>query len=98
MIRTLAQSELEDFPALEWSDIAPRISPETRAALDQVLESQDGGRLSREQCLLLANAEGDDLLGLLLAADTLRQMGYEKVSSLAGGFRGWAEAGGDVDG
>jgi rhodanese-related sulfurtransferase len=33
-----------------------------------------------------------------LAADTLRQMGYENVSSLAGGFRGWAEAGGDVDG
>jgi rhodanese-related sulfurtransferase len=33
-----------------------------------------------------------------LAADTLRQMGYEKVSSLAGGFRGWAEAGGDIDG
>ena len=32
------------------------------------------------------------------AADTLQQMGYEKVSSLAGGFRGWAEAGGDVDG
>jgi rhodanese-related sulfurtransferase len=31
------------------------------------------------------------------AADTLHQMGYEKVSSLAGGFRGWAEAGGDVD-
>jgi rhodanese-related sulfurtransferase len=33
-----------------------------------------------------------------LAADTLRQMGYENVSSLAGGFRGWAEAGGDIDG
>lgn len=33
-----------------------------------------------------------------LAADTLRQMGYENASSLAGGFRGWAEAGGDVDG
>ena len=33
-----------------------------------------------------------------LAADTLRQMGYEKVSSLAGGFRGWAENGGDIDG
>jgi 7,8-didemethyl-8-hydroxy-5-deazariboflavin synthase CofH subunit len=71
--RTLAQSELEDFPALEWSDIASRISPETRAALDQVLESQDGGCLSREQCLLLANTEGDDLLGLLLAGDTLRR-------------------------
>src|SRR5207244_11528557 len=57
----------------EWSDIAPRISHETRAALDQVLESQDGRRLSREQCLQLANAEGDDLLGLLVAADTLRR-------------------------
>jgi rhodanese-related sulfurtransferase len=31
------------------------------------------------------------------AADTMQQMGYQKVSSLAGGFRGWAEAGGEVD-
>ncbi len=73
MIRPLAQSELENFPSLEWSDVASRISPEIRAALDQILESQDGGHLSREQCLLLANAQGDDLLGLLVAADTLRR-------------------------
>ena len=33
-----------------------------------------------------------------LAADTLRQLGYTNVSSLAGGFRSWAEAGGEVDG
>jgi cysteine desulfurase/selenocysteine lyase len=33
-----------------------------------------------------------------LATDTLNRMGYTKVRSLAGGFRGWAEAGGDVDG
>ncbi len=33
-----------------------------------------------------------------LAADTMRQMGYATVSSLAGGFRGWAEAGGEIDG
>lgn len=33
-----------------------------------------------------------------LAADTMRQMGYRQVSSLSGGFRGWAEAGGDIDG
>jgi cysteine desulfurase/selenocysteine lyase len=33
-----------------------------------------------------------------LATDTLRQMGYTNVSSLAGGFRGWAEAGGEIDG
>jgi len=73
VIRPLTQSELENFPSLEWSDVASRISPEIRAALDQILESQDGGQLSREQCLLLANAEGDDLLGLLVAADTLRR-------------------------
>jgi rhodanese-related sulfurtransferase len=33
-----------------------------------------------------------------LAADTLKQMGYTDVRSLSGGFRGWAEAGGDIDG
>jgi rhodanese-related sulfurtransferase len=31
------------------------------------------------------------------AAETMTQMGYANVCSLAGGFRGWAEAGGDVD-
>jgi rhodanese-related sulfurtransferase len=33
-----------------------------------------------------------------LATDTLREMGYGNACSLAGGFRGWAEAGGDIDG
>lgn len=33
-----------------------------------------------------------------LAADTLREMGYADVRSLAGGFRSWAEAGGEIDG
>jgi rhodanese-related sulfurtransferase len=31
------------------------------------------------------------------AADTMQQMGYSNVCSLAGGFRGWAEAGGEID-
>jgi rhodanese-related sulfurtransferase len=31
------------------------------------------------------------------AADTLHEMGYERVSSMAGGFRAWAEAGGDIE-
>jgi sulfur-carrier protein adenylyltransferase/sulfurtransferase len=31
------------------------------------------------------------------AADTMQQMGYTSVCSLAGGFRGWAEAGGEID-
>lgn len=73
MFPALTNSELESFPSLEWSEIAPRLTSESRAALERVLESQDGGVLSREQCLMLANAEGDDLLGLLVAADTLRR-------------------------
>jgi 7,8-didemethyl-8-hydroxy-5-deazariboflavin synthase CofH subunit len=71
--RALTQSELEGFPSLEWLHISPRIAPAFRAALEQVLASQDGGTLSRDQSLLLANAEGDDLLGLLVAANDLRR-------------------------
>jgi rhodanese-related sulfurtransferase len=33
-----------------------------------------------------------------LAADTLQQMGYRNVSSLAGGWSGWVHAGGAVEG
>ncbi|MEO7101720.1 MAG: rhodanese-like domain-containing protein [Gemmatimonadaceae bacterium] len=32
-----------------------------------------------------------------LAADTMRQMGYSSVASLKGGFRDWADVGGDID-
>ncbi len=73
MGRILADSELEFFPTLDWSQVAPRLSSSLRAALDLVLEAQDGGVLSREQCRALAHAEGDDLLGLLLTADALRR-------------------------
>lgn len=31
------------------------------------------------------------------AAETLEEMGYANVASMAGGFRAWAEAGGDVE-
>ena len=73
MARVLTQSELEGFPSLEWAEIAPRMSGEFRAALEPVMETLDGGVLTREQCLMLANAGGDDLLGLLVAADALRR-------------------------
>src|SRR5690242_3727153 len=49
------------------------MAPESRRALDQVMEALDGGVLSREQCQLLADSEGDDLLGLLVAADAMRR-------------------------
>ena len=73
MIRSSARHDLESFPSLEWQDISPRLAPAFRAALEQVLTTQDGGSLSYQQSLLLANAEGDDLLGLLVAANDLRR-------------------------
>jgi len=33
-----------------------------------------------------------------LAADTLQQMGYAKVSSMSGGWREWVQSGGAVEG
>jgi FO synthase len=73
VVRKLTDSELESFPSLDWTQIAPGITHASRAALDKVLEAQDGGVLSREESVALANGEGDDLLGLLVAADVLRR-------------------------
>ena len=33
----------------------------------------------------------------VFAADLLQQMGYEDVASMAGGIRGWSDAGGEVE-
>src|SRR6185437_7770829 len=71
-MRTCTNAELENFPQLDWLDIAPQMRPEFRTAVERVLESQDGSLFSREECSLLANAEGDDLVGLLVGADLLR--------------------------
>jgi FO synthase len=72
MPRELALSELESFFALDWSDIAPRITPAVRASLEKILATQNSTNLSLEESFALANAEGDDLLGLLVAANLLR--------------------------
>src|SRR5437773_9076142 len=78
MARSLIMSksgihELESFPLLDWHDVAPHLSPQIRSALEHVLEIQDGSVLSREGSVALANAEGGDLVGLLVAADKLRR-------------------------
>jgi len=72
MLRELTNSELESFPSLDWSDICPRLVPAIRSSLETVLDRQDGAVLSLEESCALANAEGDDLLGLLIAANMLR--------------------------
>src|SRR6266542_4097656 len=70
--RTCTRTELENFPRLDWADVTPGMTTAVRSAIERVLETQNGSSLNRYECLLLANAEGDDLLGLLLAADLLR--------------------------
>ena len=72
MPRELTLSELENFPALDWLDIAPRLTPATRASLEKILETQNGDTLSLEESFALAHSESDDLLGLLVAANLLR--------------------------
>jgi 7,8-didemethyl-8-hydroxy-5-deazariboflavin synthase CofH subunit len=70
--RTLTLAELESFPSLEWGDVRGRLAPEIRSTLERVLETQDGGALSLDQSYALANSDGDELLGLLVAANLLR--------------------------
>ena len=72
MLRGLSQVELESFPSLEWSDISLRANPSVRASLERVLERQDASGFSLEESYALANAEGEDLLALLVGANMLR--------------------------
>src|SRR5277367_5662465 len=69
----LQDSELEQFPALTWDEIAPHTSIAIRTALERALEEQNGACLRAEEHYALANCNGDDLLALLVAADTLRR-------------------------
>src|SRR6202521_1197464 len=69
----LQSSELEQFPALTWDQIAAQASMPIRNALERVLEMQDGACLRGEERFALANCEGADLLALLVAADTVRR-------------------------
>jgi 7,8-didemethyl-8-hydroxy-5-deazariboflavin synthase CofH subunit len=65
-------SELKNFHSLSWSDIAPRLSYAIRSSLEKVVATQDGGNLSPDECYGLADAQGENLLGLLVAANILR--------------------------
>jgi 7,8-didemethyl-8-hydroxy-5-deazariboflavin synthase CofH subunit len=70
--RRLLPLELESFPSLDWFDIRSRIAPGARSSLERILETQEGGAISEEEAYALAHCEGDDLLGLLVAANLLR--------------------------
>jgi 7,8-didemethyl-8-hydroxy-5-deazariboflavin synthase CofH subunit len=70
--RTCTREELEQFPHHDWESVVLKIQPDIRRTIEHVLEKQDSSAVSREQWLQLAYADGDDLLGLLAAADALR--------------------------
>ena len=56
-----------------WDDVQQRVAPAARAALEKVLASLDGASLNRDECLVLANSTGDDLFGLVVAANEVRR-------------------------
>jgi rhodanese-related sulfurtransferase len=60
-----------------------------------ILEQRIEGMADRNRRIVLYCASGNRTA---LAADTMQQMGYSNVESLAGGFRGWCEAGGEIEG
>jgi len=69
----LSKPELEGFVSQTWEDAAPLASAGVRAALERVLERQDGACLTNEERIALAHAEGRDLIALLVGADALRR-------------------------
>jgi 7,8-didemethyl-8-hydroxy-5-deazariboflavin synthase CofH subunit len=70
--REISISELENFPSLDWFDVAPQVAPSVRASLERIIERQNGNAISLDAAYELAHAKGDDLLGLLAAANLLR--------------------------
>ena len=59
------------------------------------LETKVEGIIDRNQKVVIYCARGNRSA---LAALTMKQMGYEKVSSMARGFQGWADISGEVEG
>jgi 7,8-didemethyl-8-hydroxy-5-deazariboflavin synthase CofH subunit len=70
--RQLSISELESFPSLDWVDVAAKVTPTVRSSIERILETQNGNAITQEEAYALACAQGDDLLGLLAAANFLR--------------------------
>ncbi|HEX9564423.1 MAG TPA: rhodanese-like domain-containing protein [Gemmatimonadaceae bacterium] len=62
-----------------------------RGLLEQNIERVAG----RDRKVIIYCATGNRSL---LAGDSLQQMGYTDVASMAGGFRAWVEVGGDIAG
>lgn len=58
------------------------------------LESKLEGMLDRERKIVVYCARGNRSA---LAALTMKQMGYDDVSSMSGGFQSWPDVGGQIE-
>jgi sulfur-carrier protein adenylyltransferase/sulfurtransferase len=58
------------------------------------LETKIEAAIPRDKKILIYCASGNRSA---LAADTMQQMGYTDVASMAGGFKRWVDAGGEVE-
>jgi rhodanese-related sulfurtransferase len=58
------------------------------------LETKVEAIIPRDAHIVIYCASGNRSV---FATETLEAMGYSDVASMGGGFRGWAEAGGDVE-
>lgn len=58
------------------------------------LETKVEAQIPRDAHVVIYCASGNRSA---FAAERLAEMGYQDVASMAGGFRAWVEAGGDVD-
>jgi rhodanese-related sulfurtransferase len=67
----------------------PRLGDVGAAEMAAAIEA----KVPRDARVVLMCASGNRSA---LAAVTLREMGYENVASLAGGFRDWVASGGEV--
>ena len=68
--------------------------PGTRHISRGNLETKVEAQIPRDAHVVIYCASGNRSA---FAAETLEQMGYKDVASMAGGFRAWVEAGGDVE-
>jgi rhodanese-related sulfurtransferase len=59
------------------------------------METKIEALVPREATVVIFCANGNRSA---FAADTLQEMGYRDVASLAGGFRDWVTLGGEVEG
>lgn len=76
----------------EWNlGHVPRAIHIPRGTLESAVEA----RIPRDQKVVIYCAGGSRSA---FAADTMGQLGYADVSSMSGGFREWAESGGEVEG